>query len=145
MPETINYPAQGLAALGQRAHAAFVQAIANGDTDAFHAMMVPDVRFYVSLPFEEWRGEQRGANRVLELIAFERDVMQVRLRFGPARFVQHGATVGAEFAVTGQHRGGPYQNQLALFFDFDPDGRIAAWREYTGDVDPKAVAALAQH
>ena len=131
--------------LAQRAFEAFVKAVTTGDSAPLMALMHPQVRFWVPLPFADWQGEQRGAARVAELVAFERDVMQMSLRFEQVGLVAGSHTAGVEFRVQGRHRGGDYHNHLSMFFEFDAAGLITAWREYTGEVDPKAVAAVTQN
>jgi ketosteroid isomerase-like protein len=46
--------------IGQRAFDAFSLAVETGDSRNLCDLMADDVRFFVPLPFEEWRGEQTG-------------------------------------------------------------------------------------
>ncbi|MBC7796410.1 MAG: nuclear transport factor 2 family protein [Pyrinomonadaceae bacterium] len=129
--------------IGRQAFAAFVKAVETGDAEDLLELMTDDVRFLVPIPFEEWRGEQIGRERVGELIRFERDTMQLRIKFEQTAIAATGNLVAIEFRVAGENKGGAYQNHLAIFFEIE-DGKVKSWREYGGDINPKAVAALNQ-
>lgn len=130
--------------IGQRVFDAFVKAVETGEANDLIELMTEDVRFFVSFPFEEWRGEQRGKNRIAELIRFQRDEMQVRIKYEQVGITVSGSTCAVEFRVAGTNVGGEYHNHLAVFFDFENE-LVKAWREYTGDVDAKAIAQLEHH
>lgn len=129
--------------LGQNAYDALQKAVEEGDTTDFLNLMDDDVTFFVSFPFEEWRGEQRGRERIAQLIKFQRDEMQVRIKYEQIGTTVNGNTCAVEFRVAGTNAGGDYRNHLAVFFDFE-NGKVKSWREYTGDVDAKAIAHLAK-
>ena len=128
--------------LGQNAYDALQKAVETGDASDFLNLMHDDVRFFVSFPFEEWRGEQRGKNRITELLRFQRDEMRVRIKYEQVGITANKNTCAVEFRVAGTNAGGEYRNHLAIFFDFENE-LVKTWREYTGDVDAKAIAHLA--
>lgn len=129
--------------VGQNAFDAFKNAIELNDTNALIEIMSDDVTFFVPLPFQEWRGEQRGKNRLRELIKFERDTMRLRIKFEQTGIAATNNLVAVEFSVAGENKGGAYQNHLAIFFEIE-NGKVKSWREYGGDINPQAVAAITQ-
>lgn len=134
-------PQQNTLTLGQQAFAAFKKAVETGDSNDFVEMTAQDVRFTAPFPFDEWRGEQRGRERAGEMFKFERDEMQNRVILTQTSVMANENTAGVEFDVAGTNKGGEYKNHNAIFFDFENE-QIKAFREYCGDVDPKAVAAV---
>lgn len=125
--------------IGQRTFDAFRVAVETGDSRSLCDLMAEDVRFFVPLPFEEWRGEQAGQNRVRELIEFERETMKLQIIFELTGIAATNNLAAVEFRVSGSNKGGAFSNHLALFFEVE-NGLIKSWREYVGDVNPKAVA-----
>jgi ketosteroid isomerase-like protein len=127
--------------IGQHTFDGFVKAIETGETDDFFRRIGEDVRFLVPLPFDEWRGEQRGIARLHELIRFERGEMELRIKFTQTSISASANIAAVEFRVEGTNKGGAYKNHIALFFEIT-DEKVTAFREYAGDIDPKAVAAV---
>lgn len=127
--------------IAQKAFDAFCAAVETGDSDDLIALVAEDIRFFVPLPFEEWRGEQRGRARVRELVEFERETMRFRITVEQTGIASMNNLAAIEYRVAGSLQGGAYKNHLAIFFEVE-NGLIKSWREYTGDVDPQAVAAL---
>ena len=127
--------------IGQRAFDAFKNAIEVGDVNALIELMHDDVSFYVPIPFEEWRGEQRGRERLRELIQFERDAMELRVKFTQVSIAAANNIAAVEFQVEGTNKGGAYRNHIAIFFEITGE-KVTAFREYAGDIDPQAVAAV---
>ncbi len=138
-------PTKDLAAsAARRAFAAFSHAVQSGDAAPFADLLAEEVHFRVPLPFAEWQGEQRGRNRALELIAFERETMHVRLTLTLTALhvaEDDGGSAVVEFDSRGQvgPEGTPYENRLAIAFDFNPSGQVRAFREYASGIDPEAV------
>lgn len=127
--------------IGQRAFDGFVKAIETGETDDFFRLIGEDVRFLVPLPFNDWRGEQRGIARLRELIRFERDKMEMQIKFTQTSISVSENITAVEFRVEGTNKGGAYKNHIAIFFEITNE-KVTAIREYAGDIDPKAVAAV---
>lgn len=129
--------------IGQKAFDCFKNAIESGATDELIEMMSDDVRFLVPLPFEEWRGEQRGKNRLRELLRFEREVMELRIKFEQISIAANDNLAAVEFRVEGTNKGGAYKNHISIFFEIENE-KISAFREYAGDIDPQDIAAINQ-
>ncbi len=127
--------------IGQRAFNAFSLAVETGDSRNLCDLMAEDVRFFVPLPFDEWRGEQTGRSRVRELIEFERETMKLQVYFELTGIAATNNLAAIEFRVSGSNKGGAFGNHLAIFLEVE-NGLIKSWREYVGDVNPKAVAAI---
>lgn len=101
--------------------------------EPWFAMLHDDV--VVSMPTGPFRGETRGktaVRRIYEAIA----AASPRLTYEePLRVSEAGDTVVIEFADHGSIAGVAYRNRITASFDVR-GGRIAAYREYFGDVDP---------
>lgn len=132
---------QNTLTLGQLAFAAFKKAVETGESQSFIEMTTQDVRFVAPFPFDEWRGEQHGRERASEMFKFERNEMQNRVVLTQTLIMANEDTAAVEFDVAGTNKGGEYKNHNAIFFDFENE-QIKAFREYCGDVDPTAVAAV---
>ena len=137
----MNDANQKIAEIGQRAFDEFKNAIEKGAFEDFIEMTLENVSFYAALPFEEWRGEQRGRERLRELLRFERDEMELRVKFTQISMTAMNDLAAFGFSVEGSNKGGAFRNRLALFFVIEND-KIAEFREYAGDIDPSAVAAI---
>lgn len=127
--------------LARDAFDAFRLAIETGESEDFAQRCAEDIRFFVPIPIEQWRGEQRGRQRVRELAAFERDEMGVRVTLQLRAVLPGTGSVAVEYTTDGVNKGGPYANHNAIVFDF-ADDLVTEFREYTGDVDPAAVTAV---
>ena len=127
--------------IGQRAFDGFVKAIETGETNDFFEVIGENIRFLVPLPFDQWRGEQRGIDRLRKLIRFEREEMEMRIKFKQTSISVSQNIAAVEFRVEGSNKGGAYKNHIAICFEITGE-KVTAIREYTGDVDPKAVAAI---
>jgi ketosteroid isomerase-like protein len=93
------------------------------------------------MPLGPFRGENNGietARRIYDQIA----QATPRLIYEPPlRVTQTNDTVVIEFADHGTIASMPYRNIIAASFDIK-DGKVAAYREYFGDIDPAAVAMM---
>lgn len=127
--------------IGQKAFDKFKNAIESDAIDEFVELISADVRFFVPLPFDEWRGEQRGRERLRELIHFERETMELRVELVQTSITTTDNIAAVEFQVEGTNKGGAYRNHIALFFEITGE-KVTAFREYAGDIDPRAVAAI---
>lgn len=97
----------------------------------------------ISMPLGAFRGENRGlarARQIYEAIAAARPELTYE---APFRVSQGGETVVIEFEDHGQINGRAYRNRIAASFDM-VDGKVAAYREYFGDIDPKIVALMSR-
>lgn len=113
---------------------------AGGDFGSWYEMLADDV--VVTMPLGPYRGENRGiatARAIYQAIA----AAEPRLVYEePLRISEAGSTVVIEFADHGTIAGAPYRNRIAASFDVR-DGKIAAYREYFGDIDPAVFALMA--
>jgi ketosteroid isomerase-like protein len=103
------------------------------------AALADDVR--ISMPLGPFRGEtvgKEGAARIYGAIA----AAEPRLVYEePLRVTENGNSVVIEFDDHGTISGMPYRNRIAASFDVR-DGKISAYREYFGDIDPAVVAMM---
>ena len=110
-----------------------------GDFAPWIDALTNDVR--ISMPLGPFRGEtvgRDGATRIYSVIA----AAEPRLVYAePMRVTESGNSVVIEFEDHGTIGGMPYRNRIAASFDVR-DGKIAAYREYFGDVDPAIVALM---
>ncbi len=96
----------------------------------------------ITMPLGPFRGENRGklaARQIYTAIAAARPRLVYET---PMRVSESGQTVVLEFDDHGSIGGAPYKNRIAASFDVK-DGKIAAYREYFGDIDPGVVAMMA--
>jgi Protein of unknown function (DUF2798) len=95
----------------------------------------------ITMPLGPFRGESKGiatARQIYESIAGA----SPRLVYEkPLRVSQGDNTVVIEFDDHGTIAGYPYRNRIAASFDIK-DGKVAAYREYFGDIDPAVVAMM---
>ncbi|MBY0507638.1 MAG: DUF2798 domain-containing protein [Bryobacteraceae bacterium] len=110
-----------------------------GDFAPWLDSLSDDVR--ITMPLGPFRGEtvgKDGAARIYGTIA----TAEPRLVYEqPLRITEGGNSVVIEFDDHGSIGGMPYKNRIAASFDVQ-DGKIAAYREYFGDIDPAMVALL---
>jgi ketosteroid isomerase-like protein len=102
-------------------------------------MLAPDV--VVSMPIGAFRGETRGKAEVAKIYLA---IMQANPQLTyeePLRVTTSGDSVVFEFEDHGTIAGFPYTNRIAASFDIK-DGKVAAYREYFGDIDPAIVAMM---
>jgi len=95
----------------------------------------------ITMPLGPFRGEtvgKVGATAIYAAIASA----QPRLVYEePLRVTDHDDTVVIEFDDHGTIAGMPYRNRIAGSFDIR-NGKVAAYREYFGDIDPAVVAMM---
>lgn len=110
-----------------------------GTFEPWYQMLSPDVS--ITMPLGPFRGENRG-------IAAARAIYQAiagatpRLTYDPPlRVTTKGNSVVIEFDDHGTIAGYPYRNRIAASFDIK-QGKVVAYREYFGDVDPTIVAMM---
>jgi ketosteroid isomerase-like protein len=99
-----------------------------------------DDRVSITMPIGAFRGENIGIERarnIYEAIA----MASPRLTYEIRRVVERGDTIVVEFDSHGSIAGMAYSNRIAGSFDVQ-NGRIAAYREYFGDIDQKIVAMM---
>jgi ketosteroid isomerase-like protein len=100
-----------------------------------------DENIIILMPLGPYRGDNRGpgvANKIYEAIASA----SPRLTYEqPLRVTQNGDTVVIEFNDHGTIAGLPYRNRIAASFDIK-NGKVAAYREYFGDIDPHISAMM---
>ncbi|OZB99149.1 ketosteroid isomerase [Paenibacillus sp. XY044] len=112
-----------------RAFEAFRTAFEKGETADFLALVTEDFRFSVPLPYDEWKEPQAGGQRFIELVRFEREVLQVALTPLLQLSDSHdGVTV---FRAEGLLGNQPYQNVLTVVFAFEGE-RIRSFHEFVG-------------
>jgi ketosteroid isomerase-like protein len=107
--------------------------------EAWLNMLAPDV--VVSMPIGAFRGETRGKSDVAKIYLA---IMQANPQLTyeePLRVTTTGDSVVFEFEDHGTIAGLPYTNRIAASFDIK-DGKVAAYREYFGDIDPAIVATM---
>lgn len=96
----------------------------------------------VSMPTGPFRGETRGKEAARAVYAGIAAASPRLVYEEPLRVTSSGATVVIEFEDHGTIAGRAYRNRIAASFDIR-DGKVAAYREYFGDIDPQIVALMA--
>ncbi len=107
--------------------------------DEWLAMLSNDV--VITMPLGAFRGENRGiaaARKIYEAIASASPKL---IYEKPLRISESDNTVVIEFDDHGTIAGYPYRNRIAASFDIQ-NGKVAAYREYFGDIDPAVVAMM---
>lgn len=108
--------------------------------DAWLEHLADDV--VVTMPTGPFRGDNEGieaARAICRGIA----AASPRLVYdAPLRVSSAGSTVVIEFDDHGTIAQQPYRNRIAASFDVR-DGKVAAYREYFGDIDPRIVSLMA--
>lgn len=103
------------------------------------ATLADDVR--ITMPLGPFRGETVGKAGAADIYAAIARA-QPRLTYEePLRVTEHGDTVVIEFDDHGTIAGMPYRNRIVGSFDIR-QGKVAAYREYFGDIDPVVVAMM---
>lgn len=100
-----------------------------------------DENVRITMPLGPFRGEtvgKEGAARIYTAIASAAPQLVYE---EPLRVTESGNSVVIEFDDHGTIGGMPYRNRIAASFDVR-DGKIAAYRECFGDIDPAIVAMM---
>jgi ketosteroid isomerase-like protein len=112
-----------------QAFKAFRRAFEEGQVSDFLALVTKDFHFFIPLPFEQWKDEQRGKQRFEELVRFEREVLLVQLTpLIELEDAKYGIVV---FRAEGTLNNMLYRNELTVVFEFE-NGQIRSFREYVG-------------
>jgi ketosteroid isomerase-like protein len=107
--------------------------------DDWLARLAPDVS--ITMPLGPFRGVNKGIDKARAIYALI-DAAQPRLMYEePSRISSSAGCVVIEFVDAGTIAGQPYCNRIAASFDIR-DGRVTAYREYFGDIDPHVVALM---
>jgi ketosteroid isomerase-like protein len=107
--------------------------------DQWYASLSENVS--ITMPLGSFRGENRGiaaAKKIYEAIAAASPKLVYEK---PLRISESENTVVVEFDDHGTIAGYPYRNRIAASFDIK-DGKVTAYREYFGDIDPAVVAMM---
>jgi ketosteroid isomerase-like protein len=127
--ETTNLTTESTQSRSSQAFQAFRRAFEEGQVNEFLSLVSDDFHFSVPLPFEEWRVEQQGKQRLEELVRFEREALQLQLTpLIELEDTNHGMVV---FQAEGTLNNAPYSNKLAVVFEFE-NGKIRSFREFVG-------------
>lgn len=95
----------------------------------------------ITMPLGPFRGVNRGIDKAREIYALIAGA-EPRLKYEePVRVSSAEGCVVIEFADAGTIAGQRYSNRIAASFDIR-EGKVAAYREYFGDVDPAVVAMM---
>ncbi len=119
--------------LAARAWKAFRSAIEDGDVLPFTELAAAEFSFMVPLPISEWKDEQHGLDRFSQLVRFEREIVDLRVRLTPLLVLENDDEAMVIFRPEGTLRGVPYSNELAIRFEF-AGGRIRRFKEYLGTI-----------
>lgn len=95
----------------------------------------------VSLPTGPFRGTTIGKPDVTKIYAAIEAAQPNLVYEAPLRVTAAGNSVVIEFADYGTISGIPYRNRIAASFDIE-DGKVRAYREYFGDVDPEIIQTM---
>ena len=121
-----------------RALAGFARSAKTGDFSGFVELLADDVEFRI--PVGEPKRYDGRAATVAYLDIFK--TADADLDYEPPfRTTRAGNTVVFEYEDHGRLKGAPYRNTIAISLDIR-DGRIAAYREYWGEVDTSALKRL---
>ena len=112
---------------------------AGGDFTPWLNALADDVR--ITMPLGPFRGETVGKQGAQAIYAAIASASPRLVYEEPLRVTEHGDTVVIEFDDHGTIAGMAYRNRIAGSFDIR-DGKIAAYREYFGDIDPDVVAMM---
>jgi ketosteroid isomerase-like protein len=127
--ETTNLATESIQSRTSQAFQAFQRAFEKGQVNEFLSLVTEDFHFFVPLPFEEWKEEQRGKQRLEELVRFERETLHLQLT--PLIELEdrnHGIVV---FRAEGTLNNAPYSNELTVVFEFE-NNQIRSFREFVG-------------
>jgi ketosteroid isomerase-like protein len=103
------------------------------------ASLAKDVSIW--MPLGAFRGENSGQDRAAEIYGAIAAASPRLTYEAPFRVSTTGQTVVLEFEDHGTIAGMPYRNRIAASFDIKY-GKVAAYREYFGDIDPAIVAMM---
>jgi ketosteroid isomerase-like protein len=95
----------------------------------------------ITMPLGQFRGENIGKDTARQIYTAIAGASPRLVYEQPLRISENGNTVVLEFDDHGTIAGFPYKNRIAASFDVQ-DGKIAAYREYFGDIDPAVVALM---
>jgi limonene-1,2-epoxide hydrolase len=110
-----------------------------GSFEPLYEILHDDV--VITMPLGQFRGENHGiaaARQIYEAIA------AANPRFvyeSPLHVAQQGQTVLIEFDDHGTIAGFPYRNRIVGSYDIRGN-KVAAYREYFGDIDPEIVRMM---
>lgn len=111
-----------------------------GNFSAYLSMLSDDYTF--SIPVGPFRGQNKGLERAqafFDAVAAAKPNLTYN---EPLRISSTGSTVVIEFADEGDLGGAAYKNRIAASFDI-VNGRVAAYREYFGDIDIDSINLMA--
>jgi ketosteroid isomerase-like protein len=103
----------------------------------WYEMLAPDVA--VTIPLGPFRGENHSlatARKIYDAISVS---SPNTIYDGPLRITESEQTVVIEFESHGIIDSHPYRNRIAASYDIR-NGKVAAYREYFGDIDPVIVS-----
>jgi ketosteroid isomerase-like protein len=95
----------------------------------------------ITMPLGQFRGENTGIARARQIYDAIAHASPKLIYEKPLRISESDNTVVIEFDDHGTIAGYPYRNRIAASFDIK-DGKVAAYREYFGDIDPAVVAMM---
>jgi ketosteroid isomerase-like protein len=95
----------------------------------------------ITMPLGQFRGENKGMTVAKQIYAAIASASPRLIYEKPLRISEGDNTVVIEFDDHGTIAGYPYRNRIAASFDIK-DGKVAAYREYFGDIDPAVVAMM---
>lgn len=101
--------------------------------------LADDVR--ITMPLGPFRGETIGKSGAAKIYAAIASAEPRLIYEKPLRVTEHGDTVVIEFDDHGAIARMAYRNRIAASFDIR-NGKVAAYREYFGDIDPAIVAMM---
>jgi ketosteroid isomerase-like protein len=107
--------------------------------DKWFAMLSSQVS--ITMPLGQFRGENKGIAKARDIYEAIASASPKLVYEKPLRISEGNNTVVIEFDDHGTIAGYPYRNSIAASFDIK-DGKVAAYREYFGDIDPAVVAMM---
>ena len=125
-------------AVARRCFEGFRDALATGNGELFASTVAEDVVFRVPVPSSAWQGEQRGRQRVRELVHFEYHGLGLRARFTETGAFGAGPIACILFDVLAEANGRPYTNHNCLVVTVVA-GQVARFEEYAGQMDPEVL------
>jgi ketosteroid isomerase-like protein len=128
-------------ALARRAFEGFRDALRSGDGDLYARTVAEDIRFHVAFPIRGWQGEQRGRDRIRELIRIEYDELGLRAELVETALFGSGSMATIEFDVVARVNGAEYRNHNCLIVE-TKGGEVVRLREFVGEMDPDALRPI---
>jgi ketosteroid isomerase-like protein len=107
--------------------------------DKWYATLSENVA--ITMPLGQFRGENKGIAKARQIYESIASASPKLIYEEPLRISESDSTVVIEFDDHGTIAGYPYRNRIAASFDIK-DGKVAAYREYFGDIDPAVVAMM---